>query len=365
VSDSPPDLHMLNLVVTDMAASLDFYRRLGVAVTGGQDTAGARVQLRMPGGFSFELDTAESARLWHAGWRADPAGVSVVVGFSLPTREAVDQRYAELTAAGYPGRQPPFDAFWGARYAIVADPDGNDVGCVAVAVALRMLPAARGRAARLDPVGAAAVTAVMVLILVPLAVGREQGWPIWMWICLAAAVLATPVLLAWQAAAGRRGAEPIINTRLFTNQRYTLLLVACSLFQLYFGCFMFTLSLLLQAGLGESAVAASAMFFCQGVLFTATSLRSGRLAVRLGRRVPVIGAGLVVIGLIALAVVLAADPPGMVELIAALGVVGAGNGSSCHRCSALRLPGWEPRTPERRAARSTRPSSSPTHSVSR
>ena len=54
----------------------------------------------MPGGFSLELDTAESARLWHAAWRADPAGVSVVVGFSLPTREAVDQRYAKLAAAG-------------------------------------------------------------------------------------------------------------------------------------------------------------------------------------------------------------------------------------------------------------------------
>jgi len=128
VSDSPPDLHMLNLVVTDMAASLDFYRRLGIAVAQGQDPAGAHVQLRMPSGFSLELDTAESARLWHGAWRADPAGVSVVVGFSLPTREAVDQRYAELTAVGYPGRQPPFDAFWGARYAIVADPDGNDVG---------------------------------------------------------------------------------------------------------------------------------------------------------------------------------------------------------------------------------------------
>jgi len=54
--------------------------------------------------------------------------VSVIVGFSLPNRDAVDQRYAELTSAGYVGRQPPFDAFWGARYAIVADPDGNDVG---------------------------------------------------------------------------------------------------------------------------------------------------------------------------------------------------------------------------------------------
>ncbi len=32
VSDSAPDLHMLNLVVTGMAASLDFYRRLGIAV---------------------------------------------------------------------------------------------------------------------------------------------------------------------------------------------------------------------------------------------------------------------------------------------------------------------------------------------
>ncbi len=48
-------------------------------------------------------------------------------------REAADQAsvrafLAELTAVGYRARQPPFDAFWGARFAIVADPDGNDVG---------------------------------------------------------------------------------------------------------------------------------------------------------------------------------------------------------------------------------------------
>jgi catechol 2,3-dioxygenase-like lactoylglutathione lyase family enzyme len=128
MSDSAPDLHMLNLVVGDMPASLDFYRRLGIDVPDGGVTTGVHVQLRMPGGFSLELDTAESARLWHAAWRTDPASVGVVIGFSLPTREVVDERYAELTSAGYLGRQPPFDAFWGARYAIVADPDGNDVG---------------------------------------------------------------------------------------------------------------------------------------------------------------------------------------------------------------------------------------------
>jgi catechol 2,3-dioxygenase-like lactoylglutathione lyase family enzyme len=119
---------MLNVVVRDMAASTEFYRRLGIAVPGPGGAAGAHVQLKMPGGFSLELDTAESARLWHAGWRADPASATVVLGFMLPARQAVGDCYAELTSAGYRGRPPPFDAFWGARCAIVADPDGNDVG---------------------------------------------------------------------------------------------------------------------------------------------------------------------------------------------------------------------------------------------
>ena len=123
-----PDLHMLNLIVRDMKAAVDFYRRLGVVLPGEADASEPHVQLRMPSGFSLELDTADSAQLWHAGWRADPGSVNVVVGFSLASSEAVDEMYAELTGAGYTGRQPPFDAFWGARYAIVADPDGNDVG---------------------------------------------------------------------------------------------------------------------------------------------------------------------------------------------------------------------------------------------
>lgn len=119
---------MVNVIVRDMPASLDFYRRLGIVMPDGEEMPGPHAELRMPGGVSLELDAAESARLWHAGWRAGPASASVVIGFRLASRHAVDERYAELTAAGYPGRQPPFDAFWGARYAIVADPDGNDVG---------------------------------------------------------------------------------------------------------------------------------------------------------------------------------------------------------------------------------------------
>jgi catechol 2,3-dioxygenase-like lactoylglutathione lyase family enzyme len=127
MNDARPDLHMLNVVTADLAASLDFYRRLGVDVP----DAGAgdvHVAIPQPGGFSLEIDAHGSARVWHAGFRSDPASVGLVLGFRLPSRAAVDERYAALTAAGHVGRQPPFDAFWGARYAIVADPDGHDVG---------------------------------------------------------------------------------------------------------------------------------------------------------------------------------------------------------------------------------------------
>jgi hypothetical protein len=68
----------------------------------------------------------------------------------LPARQAVDDRYAELTSAGYRGRQSPFDAFWGARDAIVADPDGNDVGLMSPAEDSRP---SSPRACRLGSVG--------------------------------------------------------------------------------------------------------------------------------------------------------------------------------------------------------------------
>jgi len=128
MSHKPPELRMINLIVKDTAASIEFYRRLGVEAPPPTEGSQMHVEMPMPSGFSLELDTAESAQIWHAGWRKDPSSTSVVVAFFFDSREGVDECYAELTGAGYVGRQPPFDAFWGARWAIVADPDGHDVG---------------------------------------------------------------------------------------------------------------------------------------------------------------------------------------------------------------------------------------------
>jgi hypothetical protein len=45
--------------------------------------------------------------------------------------EAVDATYADLVAAGHEGRAEPFDSPWGPRYAMVLDPDGNEISLTA------------------------------------------------------------------------------------------------------------------------------------------------------------------------------------------------------------------------------------------
>jgi len=123
-------LNQLNIVARDFDATIEFYRRLGVAVTVAPGPAdGIRhARAALPGGFALEFDNDTLARTYNAAWRRAEGSSRAVINFSLPTRAAVDQRYAELVAAGYEAKQPPYDAFWGARYAIVSDPDGNDVG---------------------------------------------------------------------------------------------------------------------------------------------------------------------------------------------------------------------------------------------
>jgi uncharacterized glyoxalase superfamily protein PhnB len=133
--DMVPRFQQVNLVVRDMDAVLAFYRLLGLPIRGGgadddwpPGSGGRHAEVEAGGEPTVEFDNEAGAKLWHGGWRESGEGARTVIGFSLPSREAVDELYAKVTAAGYPGRQPPYDAFWGARYAVVGDPEGNEVG---------------------------------------------------------------------------------------------------------------------------------------------------------------------------------------------------------------------------------------------
>jgi catechol 2,3-dioxygenase-like lactoylglutathione lyase family enzyme len=127
VAKPRPVLDQLNLVVGDMPRSLDFYRRLGLEI---DETSPTWVphhrNIRNENGMDLELDSTTFTPQWNQGWGKGRTGA--VIGFKVATRDEVDRLYAELIAAGHTGQQPPYDAFWGARYAIVEDPDGNAVG---------------------------------------------------------------------------------------------------------------------------------------------------------------------------------------------------------------------------------------------
>ncbi len=116
----------------------EFYERLGVSIqTGTAEWAPHHRSSDTVDGVDLDLDSEQFTAVWNEGW---PGGGGVVLGFRADTREEVDRVYQDLTAAGYTGQQPPYDAFWGARYAIVADPDGNAVGLMSPAEADRRTP---------------------------------------------------------------------------------------------------------------------------------------------------------------------------------------------------------------------------------
>ncbi|HZN15364.1 MAG TPA: VOC family protein [Acidimicrobiales bacterium] len=117
----------IELIVKDMAAAIAFYARLGVEFPDGA-AAQPHMAVELPNGIELSFDTLDFTRWgFDPGWTHGPGTINTLQ-WSMPTREAVDDVYADLTGAGYHGHLAPHDAFWGARYAIVMDPDGNAVG---------------------------------------------------------------------------------------------------------------------------------------------------------------------------------------------------------------------------------------------
>lgn len=124
------ELYMLGLMVADMGKSLEFYRRLGLAIPNGSDGK-THVQIKMGSGLTFFLDS-DPAR-WNPAFvrkhepdsaeRAD--GYRAVLEFYLKTQQAVETKYAELTGLGYHGRRAPYPTAFGICFALVDDPDGN------------------------------------------------------------------------------------------------------------------------------------------------------------------------------------------------------------------------------------------------
>ncbi|WP_052424030.1 MFS transporter [Nonomuraea candida] len=174
------------------------------------------------------------------------------------------------------------------------------------------LPRGRSRAGELDVAGAVMVAAGLVAVVLPLAEGREQGWPLWTWLSLAAAPPLLAAFVRRQRLLAGSGRVPLLDLAVFGAKGFAPGLVAVGLLFGTSAGLSFVLALYLQDGLGLDPLAAGAVCTALNAGFFAGSLRPSRL-----------GAPVLVLGLGLLHWAVGAGP---VQIGAALLVTGAGMG---------------------------------------
>lgn len=119
-------LGFIGIVTSDMAASLSFYRALGIEIPGDLDDA-PHVDAVLDDGTTIAWDTIETIRGFDAGYVVPEGGHRIALAFEKDSPAEVDRAYRDLLLAGYQGHVEPWNAHWGQRYAILLDPDGNSI----------------------------------------------------------------------------------------------------------------------------------------------------------------------------------------------------------------------------------------------
>ena len=125
---------------------------------------------------------------------------------------------------------------------------------VAVIVAgLRYLPVDHHRTARrIDLPGVATLSAAILLVVLPLALGRTEGWPVWAWVCLVASAPAFLLFLAAERRISASHGAPLINVHVLARPAVCWALLTLLAATGTYYALLFTLAQYLQQGLGNS-----------------------------------------------------------------------------------------------------------------
>ena len=121
-----------------------------------------------------------------------------------------------------------------------------------------------------------AVPAVLLIVL-PLVLGREVGWPAWCFGAIAAGAALAVVFVLAERRVAARGADPLLNLDVLRAPVLPAGLAALACSQVAYGGLLFAFTLHLQAGLGQSALRA-------GLSPAVGGLRPGRLVLAAAAR---------------------------------------------------------------------------------
>jgi hypothetical protein len=138
------------------------------------------------------------------------------------------------------------------------------IGLAVLALVPRMVPPDTRQPSRsgrqLDLLGLAVAVPAVFLIVLPLVLGHEEGWPWWVPAGIAAGLALAVAFVGIERRVAARGGDPLLKLDVLGSPGIVSGLGATVITMIAYGGFLFTLSLHLQSGLGDSALRAGLTF---------------------------------------------------------------------------------------------------------
>ncbi|MFD0201609.1 MULTISPECIES: MFS transporter [Saccharothrix] len=200
------------------------------------------------------------------------------------------------------------------------------IGLVALVLAARLLPRARGGPrGQLDLVGAALLGTGVLAVMLPLVLAEAGGLALWWLFGLGAALLV--LFVRWERQVAARGGSPMLNIALFTGTPgYGTGALLGMVYFVGFAGIWLVFALYFQTGLGYTPLQSGLAVTPFAVGSAASAVVGGRLVEKWGRKLTVTGLTLVVAGLAVTAVVLRFAPPHVAGWVVAPALLVAGIG---------------------------------------
>jgi len=208
------------------------------------------------------------------------------------------------------------------------------VGVLLAVLVPRVVPADPPRARhtggvgsrRLDLRGLAIAVPAVCLIVLPLVLGRELGWPAWTLGCVAAGLLLAGAFAGFERAVAARGGDPLLNLGVLRAPGLAAGLGTLLAVMAGYGGVLFVFTLHLQAGLGQSALRAGLSYVPLAGMFGLVGYFWRRLPARVHPVLAPAGLVLVAAAYLGIAAAVRGGSAGGPLLWLALAVAGVGLG---------------------------------------
>jgi EmrB/QacA subfamily drug resistance transporter len=203
------------------------------------------------------------------------------------------------------------------------------IGIVTLLAAFPLIHESRQSETRgLDYGGVTLLTLSLFLLIFPLVLGGNAGWPLWAQLCLLLAVPCMMTFLIYEHRITKQGKTPLVSLTLFRQRRFPAGILTIMLAGALFAALSFLLAFYLQTVLLLTPLQAGLVFLAASISFILASSLSPVITRHLGKRSLLIAVLLVILSyvLILLSAQLLVPLWGVPPLLVALFITGLGMG---------------------------------------